>query len=138
MKNRNLTSENLSLEARMFIYILLQMLKQGELNESSAAFIKYNMNVDRILDKLSGHLVIRFDVADDESGVLVSITPEGLCMSRRYLEAVADELKNGHFGKMRWLKNSAFHRRILEIIDYDEWKAINFRLHIQELGLCYG
>jgi hypothetical protein len=99
---------------KMFIYIALMEMKGKPYNLDGAS-----RNVSNIVGKLDSELdVIRcpgdnprnqYD-ADIDYYVL---TDKGRNLLPRYLKACSDELKAGHFGKLKWDKRSKFHKELL-------------------------
>lgn len=97
---------------RMFVYIALKQIRGYKVCSDDLS-----IGAGVLFMKLYDLGVAKFENDGSVDGVggnnMCVLTTKGEELLPRYLAACADELRDGHFGKMKWDKRTKFHKAIL-------------------------
>lgn len=103
---------------KMFTYIALRRIRyvanskrENALGTQATCYDDMTDSAKALVDELLKLGVVKLLHRNNKH--FVSAYGEGIKLEDRYLRACADELRSGHFGKMKWDKRSKFHKELM-------------------------
>lgn len=101
---------------KMFTYIALRQLRWYEAPVDCTDYDASLVHENELSETAYGlvkELLKMFVIRKTPDGEMYEVTKSGGKLVAKYFAACADELRDGHFGTMKWDKGSEFHKALM-------------------------